>query len=135
MARSCFLYVIAVNLPVRIVAPVHQRRGGTDPNWDAATRFGGVAPIGRDAKPNGQNLVGPLHASWRISAVGGIQVWANSSGRWASSQATLLLLHLSDSQERRPRPARVGLQADIEASLPSAQGASFVTGPQMLAED
>src|SRR5947209_19192703 len=80
-------------------------------DWDAATGVGGVAPVGREHKPNGQNRVGPLRASWRSSAVGGIQAWARSSGRRASSQHTLLLLHVGDSWRRGPRPAPVTTEA------------------------
>ena len=85
----------------RLDIPVRIERSGTHStpcakrsmDWDAATGVGGVAPVGREHKPNGQNPVGPLRASWRSSAVGGIQARARSSGRRASSQPTLLLLH------------------------------------------
>src|SRR5947209_9580948 len=92
-------------------------------DWDAATGVGGVAPVGREHKPNGQNPVGPLRASWRSSAVGGIQAWARSSGRRASSQPTLLLLHrgrLATTWPETRSGHHGGLQADVVSSLPRA---------------
>src|SRR2546421_13091583 len=77
-------------------------------DWDAATGVGGLAPVGREHKPNGQNPVGPLRASWRSSAVGGIQAWAMSSGRRARSQPTLLHGHRGELARTSPETRELG---------------------------
>ena len=50
-------------------------------------------------------------------AVGGIQAWPNSSGRWASSQPTLLLLHRGRPRDHRPTPDPV--TAEVSRRTPS----------------
>src|SRR5690242_3475965 len=77
-------------------------------DWDAATGVGGVAPIGREHKPNGQNPVGPIFAP--RGAVAPSVAFRLGSGLLAAGPA--LNPHYSygivgDSRERRPRPAPV----------------------------
>ena len=83
------------------------RRGRSDPNWDAATTFGGVAPLRREDKPNGQNPVSPLHASWRSRALGGIRLGLTLLAAGPALNPHYSYCVVRDSQERRPRPAPV----------------------------
>jgi hypothetical protein len=94
----------------------NHRRGRSDPNWDAATTFGGVAPIGREHKPNGQIHLARFTPRGAVapSVASRLELTLLAAGPALNPHYSYCIVR--DSRERRPTPTSVTMEVSRQTS-------------------